>query len=210
TPARATDHWNRWREDNDLMSDLNLQIARIGLEWARIEPRPGEFDLEVLDRYREELSDLLDRGIQPLVTLHHFTNPMWFQHLGEFTGPDSVEIFLRFVRTAVAHLGDLVTDWITINEPNVYAVQAYLFNEGPPGQVSWRKLRKVLRHLAEAHCRAYLLIHELVDGAQVTFAHHVRVFAPRDPAKAVHRLITRVNEYLFHEMIEEAMFSGRF
>lgn len=214
SPARATDHWNRWREDNALMSDLGLQIARIGLEWARIEPRPGEFDLEVLDRYREEIADLRERGIRPLVTLHHFTNPTWFQESGEFTDPASVSTFLRFVRTAVTHLSDLVTDWITINEPNVYAVQAYLFKEGPPAQVSWIKLRKVLRNLAEAHCRAYTLIHELLDDgerrARVTFAHHVRVFAPRNPSNPVHRLFTRVNEYLFHEMIEEAMFSGRF
>src|SRR5699024_7797816 len=108
--------------------------------------------------YREEIRDLLDRGIRPLVTLHHFTNPMWFQELGEFTNPDAPEMFLRFVHAAVTHLGDLVTDWITINEPNVYAVQAYLFKEGPPSEVSWWKLRKVLRNLAEAHCRAYLLI----------------------------------------------------
>ncbi len=214
TPARATDHWNRWHEDNELMSELNLQIVRIGLEWARIEPRPGEFDLVVLDRYREEIADLIGRGIRPLVTLHHFANPMWFQHLGEFTHPDSAEIFLRFVRTAVHHLGDLVTDWITINEPNVYAVQAYLFREGPPGEVSWRKLRKVLRNLAEAHCRAYLLIHELIDAggrrARVTFAHHVRVFAPKNPANPIHRLFTKVNDLLFHQILEEAMFSGRF
>jgi len=216
TPARATDHWNRWREDNALMSELDMQIARIGLEWARIEPRPGEFDLAVLDRYREEIRDLLDRGIRPLVTLHHFTNPMWFQELGEFTNPDAPEMFLRFVHAAVTHLGDLVTDWITINEPNVYAVQAYLFKEGPPSEVSWWKLRKVLRNLAEAHCRAYLLIHEIVDGgapgrrARVTFAHHVRVFVPKNPRNPLHRLFTRFNELLFHEIIEDAMFSGRF
>lgn len=210
TPARATDHWSRWREDNALMGELDLQIARIGLEWARIEPRPGEFDLAVLDRYAQEIADLRDRGIRPLVTLHHFTNPMWFQHLGEFTNPDSIDLFLRYVRVAVTHLRELVSDWITINEPNVYAVQAYLFKEGPPGEVSLPKTLRVLGNLAEAHCRAYLLIHELTDGARVTFAHHVRVFSPRNPANPLHRMFSRVNEHLFHEIIEQAMFSGRF
>lgn len=221
TPARATDHWNRWREDNEIMGSLGMQITRIGLEWARIEPRPGEFDYEALDRYREEIEDLISRGIHPLVTLHHFTHPMWFQEMGEFTNPDSVEIFLRFARVAVTHLGDLVTDWVTINEPNVHAVQSYLFREGPPAEVSWTKLRRVLRNFAEAHCRAYLLIHEIVDDtaanpaatgrrANVTFAHHVRVFAPQNPANPIHRMFTRMNEFLFHEVIEEAMFSGKF
>lgn len=210
TPERATDHWNRWREDNSLMSELGLQIARIGVEWARIEPEPGVFDEEVLARYREEISDLVKRGIKPLVTLHHFTNPVWFQDMGEFTTQQSPEIFLRFTRKVVEYLGDLVTDWVTINEPNVYAVQAYLFQEGPPSEVSWVKLRKVLRNLAETHCRAYMLIHQIVPEARVTFAHHVRVFAPKDPRNPFHRLFCHVNEYLFHTMIEDAMFSGKF
>lgn len=87
SPERANDHWNRWPDDNRLMAELGYPIARVGLEWSRIEPNPGEFSSAALDRYREELGDLVDRGIRPLVTLHHFSNPLWLQRKGQWTTP---------------------------------------------------------------------------------------------------------------------------
>ena len=95
-PGRATDHWTRWREDTALMASLGLQVYRMGVEWSRIEPRPGEFDRAALDRYRQELQACAGQRDRPLVTLHHFTNPLWFQELGEWTDPRSVDLFTRF------------------------------------------------------------------------------------------------------------------
>ena len=210
TPVRSTDHWNRWREDTELMASLGLQTYRMGIEWSRIEPRPGEFDATALARYREEIELLRSHGIVPLVTLHHFTNPSWFQGLGEWTVPASVDIWLRFVRHVVAELRDVVTDWVTINEPNVYAVQTHLFGEGPPGTSSWPAVRKVLRHMAIAHCRAYRLIHDLQPNAQVGFAHHMRVFDPWKPNNPIHQASARVNSLLFQDAVADAFLAGRF
>ena len=83
-PARANDHYARWQEDADLMQQMGLQIARIGIEWARIEPEEGVFSKEAIDHYRAELAALRERGILPLVTLHHFTNPLWFEEKRRF------------------------------------------------------------------------------------------------------------------------------
>ena len=209
-PVRATDHWTRWREDTELMAELGLQVYRMGVEWSRVEPRMGEFDHTVLDRYREELQALRDNGIEPLVTLHHFANPSWFQELGEWTSPHSVDLFSRFTRVVVEALGDLVSEWVTINEPNVYAAQGHLFKEGPPGRVSYRNVRKVLRHMAIAHCAAYGIIHEIQPEAKVGLAHHLRVFAPLNPANPVHRTLTRVSEHLFQGALTDAVLGGRF
>ena len=132
------------------MGELGFPIARIGLEWSRIEPEPGHFDHAVIDRYREELADLKERGIKPLVTLHHFSNPLWLERSGQWTNPLSIKAFLRYVRYVVRALCDLVDEWVTINEPNVYATQAHLFHEGPPGNVSLRDTLKVMRHMAIA------------------------------------------------------------
>ncbi|MEO7069802.1 MAG: glycoside hydrolase family 1 protein [Nostocoides sp.] len=210
SPVRATDHWNRWREDTALMADLGLQIYRMGVEWSRIEPREGEFDQAVLDRYRKELQALRDNGIEPLVTLHHFTNPLWFQEMGEWTAPRSVDLFLRFTRAVVEALGDVVSEWVTINEPNVYAAQFHLLKQGPPGTSSYRNVRKVLRHMAISHCAAYDLIHAIQPDAQVGVAHHLRVFAPLNPRHPVHRVLTRVNEHLFQTVLTDALLGGRF
>ena len=72
-------------------------------------------------RYREMVVALRERGIEPMVTLHHFDHPVWFEDLGGFANPDSVALFLRFARRAVEALGDVCSEWVTFNEPNVYA-----------------------------------------------------------------------------------------
>lgn len=211
TPLRATDHWRRWRQDNALMADLGLRAARIGLEWSRIQPAPGRVDHAALDRYREEIGDLVDRGIAPLVTLHHFVNPIWFADRGGFTAAGSAAAFADYARVAVGSLGDLVTDWVTVNEPNVYATAAHLFDEAPPARRSWRATLRVLRNMAIAHVRGYRLIHELQGGAaRVGIAHHARAFTPRDPANPVHRATVPVARHLFQGIIAEAALAGRF
>lgn len=83
-PAVANDHWNRWREDCALMAGLHLSIARIGVEWARIMPSRGEVDETAIAHYRAELEYMHQLGIRPLLTIHHFSNPMWFERLGGF------------------------------------------------------------------------------------------------------------------------------
>ncbi len=210
SPERANDHWNRWREDNELMAELGFPIARVGLEWSRIEPSPGKFDHAALDRYREELGDLVDKGIKPLVTLHHFSNPLWLQHRGQWTNPGSVDAFLRYARVAVGALKDLVDEWVTLNEPNVYATQAHLFREAPPADVSPGSLVRVLRHMAIAHVRAYTLIHAVQPDATVTIAHHLRDFAPMNPRNPLHRAFTRLNQWAFNDVVTDAFGLGRF
>ncbi|HNO40381.1 MAG TPA: family 1 glycosylhydrolase, partial [Marmoricola sp.] len=207
TPLRATDHWARWREDTELMASLGLEVYRMGVEWSRIEPRPGEFDPAAIEHYRKEIGLLRERGIAPLVTLHHFTNPSWFQGLGDWSHPESVNIWLRFVRRVVSDLGDLVTEWVTLNEPNVYAVMTRLYGEFPPGHKSLPETIKVMRHMAIAHCRAYELIHELQPHATVGLAHHVRPF---DPLKPVFTPMARLNSYLFQDALTDAVLGGRF
>lgn len=211
TPLRSTGHWERWREDTALMSQLGLETYRMGIEWSRVEPRPGELDREALARYREELEAVRAAGIEPMVTLHHFSHPSWFEAMGAWEHDRAVDTWLRFVRVVVAELHDVVTDWCTINEPNVYAVGGYLFGNFPPGRTNaWLALRKVLRHMAIAHCRAYHLIHEIAPQARVGFAHHVRPFAPFASGNPVHRAMARVNAHLFQDVLTDAMLGGCF
>lgn len=84
-PAVADDHWNRWREDCALMAGLHLPIARLGVEWARIMPERGQVDESAVAHYRAELEYLRQLGIRPLLTIHHFSNPMWFERMGAFS-----------------------------------------------------------------------------------------------------------------------------
>lgn len=210
SPVRATDHWHRWRDDTELLASLGIPLYRMSLEWARIEPRPGEFDEAVLAHYRRELTLLCIKGIRPLVTLHHFSHPMWFERLGAFESPDAAAIFERYTRHVVGALGDLVDEWVTINEPNVYVAGGYVMGNFPPGLKKLRRALRVYGGLTAAHIAAYRAIHELRPGppTKVGVAHHLRIFRPANRHNPVHRLIARGMERLFQTSIVKAMTTG--
>ncbi len=215
SPARANDHWNRWREDDQLMAEMGMQIARIGVEWARIEPMEGVFDQRAIDRYVQEVRWLNKHGIKPLVTLHHFTNPIWFEDMGAFEKRNNVQYFLRFVTKIVNALGTEVNEYITINEPNVYAVQGYYTGEWPPGKKSFFKAVRVMSVLTVAHVQAYQLIHALQKGmgmpdTRVSFAMNMHVFEPDNPHKFKHRLVSYLIDRFYQTAISQAMVLGKF
>ncbi|MFX4271821.1 glycoside hydrolase family 1 protein [Propionibacteriaceae bacterium Y1685] len=209
-PQNTGDHWNRWREDTELLASTGVQHYRMSLEWSRIEPSQGVLDENALQRYRDELSALLERGIRPLVTLHHFSHPSWFENMGAFEHPDGVLIFLRYVRLVVTELGDLVSDWITINEPNVYVTGGYFAGLFPPGKQSLAHVVKIFNRLATAHILAYELIHELQPHAVVGVAQHLRPFQPALYWSPWHHGLSWFVEYMFQDAITEAMCTGRF
>ncbi len=104
-----------------LMAAMGHNTHRLSVEWSRIEPEEGIFDPAAIARYREMLTGLRQRGIEPMVTLFHFSSPQWLAGKGGWRNPAVVGHFRRFVRHTAEQLGDLVRLWCTINEPNVYA-----------------------------------------------------------------------------------------
>ena len=214
TPVRADDHYARFQEDIDLMAEMGLRIYRFGIEWSRIEPKQGEYCEEALAHYREEIAYMRKKGIRPLLTLHHFTNPLWFEDMGAFEHKDSPEIFLTFVKKAIESFGDLVSEYITINEPNVYATNSLLFGEWPPEKRSMGAVVRAFSNMTAAHIKAYIYIHEKrremgFDDTRVSFANHLRVFAPENPKNLLHCFFARASEYLFQDAITTAMMTGR-
>jgi beta-glucosidase len=129
----ACDSFHRWREDVALVADLGLKAYRFSVEWSRIEPSEGEWSIAMLDHYRRICAACVGRGIQPVVTLHHFTTPIWLSKRGGWESRDAPERFARFVARVVAHLGDLIGMACTINEPNIVSVMGYTLGEFPPG-----------------------------------------------------------------------------
>lgn len=210
TPARAADHWNRVAPDTALLSELGIRHYRMGLEWARLEPAPGRFDAGAFAHYRDELTGLRDAGVTPLVTLHHFSVPGWFDDAGGWLAPAAVRTFLRLVERVVRELGDLVGEWITINEINVQAVKGWLYGEWPPGETSLPRTIAVMQVLVEAHLAAYRLIHELQPDALVGAAHHLRVWRPRHRANPVHAASALATRHLFQGAVVRAASTGRF
>lgn len=214
SPQRANDHYARVDDDLALMRTLNVQVYRLGVEWARIEPACGKFCAEAIAHYREELKKLRAAGIAPLVTLHHFSNPMWFERLGAFEKAGNIPYFLRYVERVVRELGDLAAEFITINEPNVYALNGYFSGDWPPGKRSIPKMLRVMSVLAECHLAAYPLIHRVrkemgYSDTRVGVANHLCVFVPKNPKNPFHRLCTPILERIFQGSLTAAMTTGR-
>lgn len=216
SPTRACDHYNKWREDIDLMAEMGIQIYRFGIEWSRIEPQQGEIDEEVLEHYRAEIEYMIEKGIKPLLTLHHFSNPLWFEDAGGWTGPNCVDYFIDFASEVIDYLGDLVDEYITINEPNVYCLNGYFYGIWPPEQKSIFTYSRALSNMAHAHIKCYQLIHnkradmgKSREETLVSFANHLRIFAPKNYNNPKHRICARFMEHMFQTAITDAMMTGK-
>jgi beta-glucosidase len=162
----ACDSLHRWPEDVALVAAMGLGAYRFSLEWSRIEPAEGEFSLAALDHYRRICAACLERGVAPVVTLHHFTIPRWLRARGGWEAPDAPEVFARFVQRTVAHLGDLLGWVCTLNELNLIGVTGYTVGSSPPGGK-----HDLTRHLAvnETVVRAHRLAVEALRSGPGTF-----------------------------------------
>ena len=176
--GRACDHYNRFREDFSIAKSLGHNAHRFSIEWSRIEPEEGKFNESELNHYREVILALKENGLEPFITLWHFTLPVWFAKKGGWLNKDSVRCFERYVAKVVQtyrHLG--VKFWITLNEPDdIYAFEAYSRGRFPPQQKSFLKTIRVLKNLIKTHKRAYKIIHQYDPNSQVGFANNVIYF----------------------------------
>jgi beta-glucosidase len=175
----ACDMYRRFREDFALLARLRNNAHRLSIEWSRVEPSPGEFDPAQIRHYREVLADLRDRGLAPMVTLHHFTSPTWFTDRGGWTASGAHEAWLPFVRRVAQELGDLVELWCTLNEPNIYAYQGWVSGEFPPGRRGdLLGMVRVLANMRRAHEAAYRELGRLTPGVPVGIAQHKWLLLP--------------------------------
>lgn len=179
TSQLACDHYRRFEADFDLLRSLHQNAHRLSLEWSRIEPRPGEFSSDAIAHYRRVLQALRQRGMEPMVTIHHFTNPTWIASAGGWEEPQTAERFATFAARAVEEFHDLARLWITINEPTVVAYQGYVRGDWPPGKrYDLGRVARVMATLLRGHWLAYERIKGSHPDMQLGLAHHVRVFDP--------------------------------
>lgn len=208
TSGVACDWWHNTEQDFDQAAAMGLNAMRISVEWSRIEVEPGRIDTSALDRYRAMVKALRERDIEPMVTLHHFTNPIWLEEMGGWLNPEVVAYFPRYVEQVVQALKDDVTLWCTINEPNVFVYQGYLAGIFPPGQQDMRTGFAVLKNMLTAHAEAYRLIHNLQEDAKVGLAHNLRCFDPANPRRMQDRLVAWIQDLSFNETTLKAVWNG--
>ena len=209
--AVACDWWRgeKYREDFDLARVLNQNAHRLSVEWSRLEPREGEWNAEAFAFYRRVLGALRERGMTPLVTLHHFTNPLWLCAAGAWETSAVVARFERLALRIAQELGDLCDFWVTINEPMVYAYTGYVNAKWPPGVSDFGLAMRVLTNMLRAHAAAYDAIHRVQPTARVGLAHNLLAFKPARANSALNRAIVRLQDYAYNRAFLLALRDGR-
>ena len=189
----ACDSFNRFADDWKLAAGSGQNAVRFSVEWARIEPSPGEFSTQALDHYREVIGTARDLGLTTSVTLHHFTNPLWFARRGGWDSAEAVEVFARYARSASSALGDLLQFVTTINEPSVVAIVGHLMGFFPPLVTDLATSHRVTVNLLRAHAAAADQVRTVSD-AQTGLALSIMDFVPTDDTPDARRS----RDYLHH------------
>jgi len=158
---RTTDHELRREEDAAFIVRLG-SIYRCGVDWSRLQTEPfGKFDKAVVDEYSAFFKKLRKNGTGLMFVLHHFAHPNWFEAKGGWTREENIPLYLDYVRQCIKHFGEYVQYWNTFNEPNVYAMNAFLLGNFPPFKKGKYFLaNRVLDNMGDAHEIARTMIRE--------------------------------------------------
>jgi len=208
--GRACDWWEgqRWQEDFDRAAADGHTAHRLSVEWSRVEPTAARWDEDALDHYRQMVKGLRARGLEPMVTLHHFVNPLWVAERHAWETGEAIRLFEQYVRKVVGALREDVTLWCTINEPNVYMYNGWVADIFPPGKKDIGLALRVAQNLLKAHAVAYHTIHTLQPSALVGLPIHFRPIEPARPRSALDRWVAQKQFNLFSTLFPDAIRTG--
>jgi len=213
TTEVAVDHYDKYREDIDLMEEMGLNSYRFSIEWSRIEPEKDIFDYNEIEHYRDVIDYLNEKDIEPMVTLWHHSLPIWFEDQGGWEKENSIEDYLNYVEYVVSNLDDEVEFWITMNEPMAYITCGYISSKWPPAKKEYIKIPKLVSNISNAHKQAYGVIHNLDPDAQVGLAEHSSYVVPYHEKNVIENIAAYAIDktwvhYLINQVHEELDFIG--
>jgi beta-glucosidase len=210
---RAIEHYVRYRDDLGMLAGASQNAHRFSVEWARIEPHPGVFSAQALDHYADVVRTCRELRLEPLVTLQHFTLPRWLAERGGILAPDAPVLFARYAAACAETFGTNVEWWLTLNEPNVLATQAYMFGAWPPNKRSLTAMFSALRALLRVHAAGASALHANAARrgrrARVSIAHHERRQRPRRRFSVLDRAAAALPNHVFNRWFLRSCLSGR-
>jgi beta-glucosidase len=209
----ACDSWNRVEEDIGMMKQLGVTAYRFSVEWAKIEPVEGQYDQAVIEHYRHQVELLRAAGIAPMITLHHFSFPLWLSAKGGWEWTGVADAFAAYTQLVYTQIAPGNRDWITINEPMVSVMGGYYQGTTPPGQTrQLGEMVPIVRGLVKAHAAAYHMLHKLASEfsmeVRVGMAHHLRTFDPGNWFNPLDLLSAHYADEGWNWMIPNALVTG--
>ena len=204
----ACDHYHRYVEDLDLLAGLGFNAYRFSIEWSRVEPAEGEFSIAALDHYRRVCAACWERGLEPIVTFHHFTTPRWVARRGGWVERETADRFARFCERAARHLGDLIGRACTLNEPNIVADLGYRWGLFPPGTRDPELRLRANDVFIEAHRRAVAAIRSGPGSAPVGMTLAMQDYQAADGGEALRDRERHDMEDVYLEAVRGDAFFG--
>lgn len=189
-------HYSRYKQDFDILQKLGMNAFRFSIEWSRLQPSEDTWDMAAVEHYRQYILELKARGIEPVLTLWHWTMPVWFTDKGGFEKARNLKYFDEYVRVVAREFGELLRYVIVLNEPNVYTGLSYLNGEWPPQQKNVITSLKVYVNLTGAHRRAFTIIKASRADIQVGIAAQLGNMQPSRPHSPIDRLAAGTSAYI--------------
>jgi beta-glucosidase len=207
----ACDHYHRYPEDIGHMKALGLNAYRFSMAWTRIFPESGQVNQKGLDFYDKLVDGLCAAGIEPWLTIFHLEEPLWLARVGGMTKRASVDRLVDYGATLMRRYGDRVKNWITINEPTIYAFFGYATGQFPPSRKNdLRGMLHSLHHLLLAHCRLCGAFPSLVPAGRVGLSHSFLWVSPADPSREKDKQAAAFMDEAANGFILDPLFHGRY
>ncbi len=202
----ACDSWNRYLIDNKLAQNLGCDAFRLSFEWFRIEPKKRKFSQVGIEHYRKLLQDLKKRGIKRVVTLWHWTSPMWFVKDGGWHGENAVEHFSSYCKKVMEELGAEIDMFVTINEPRLPLNRGYLTGDFPPGKRNPLAFLRARKNMIVAHRECYDICKKIQKNIPVGVTQFCNIFEyanPKSPLWTVTKKVEDNYNWYFQDHIKD-------
>jgi beta-glucosidase len=196
--GKAVEHYKLYKQDFNLLQQLNMNAFRFTIEWSRIEPLEGQWNEEAIEHYRQYIAELRRRRIEPFMTIWHWTLPVWFADKGGFEKKQNLKYFDRFVKKISDTLIDDLEYIVTLNEPNVDASFSYLVGLHPPAERSIWKFMKVYWNLTRAHRNAYTILKNKKPTMQVGMSMQLANIQAKRPHNYLDQTTTQWMRYFWN------------
>jgi len=176
----TSDHYHRYKEDIALFADLGFKTYRFSIAWTRIYPSgTGELNAKGIEFYNNLINELIDKGIEPLVTMYHFDLPYALQQKGGWSNRETIDAFENYAKTLFEHFGDRVKYWLTINEQNMMILHGSAIGTVDPNLENPEKeLYQQNHHMLMAQAKAMKLCHEMIPDAKIGPAPNISTVYP--------------------------------
>jgi beta-glucosidase len=207
TNPEVTSHYTHYKADLNLLKELGVNAYRFSIEWSRIQPKEKSWDADAIAHYQEIINILNENNIEPMVTLHHFTHPLWFIKRYPWHEDKSIGRFLEYIDRIVSTIKG-VRYWITFNEPYVLLLGGYLEGCMPPGIRDISSAIKALENILICHSKAYDAIHAVIPDAKVSVAHNMAALAPWRRWNPFDRSLAKVAKYFYNHSLLDAFLTG--